>query len=201
VGVSKKIKQYVSGILLLLLATFIIASVIYITSIIPETTIPSDSTSTNTNPYLVYSTSVNVNNAYLISVDFSPSFSYTAQYKLYLVIDTTDLNPPAKPSSITITYNTLQSYPTIYQFNETIYYCNLTGYSGIDTIRVFLNTTTSGILIISFYDTDDINQAITWSPPATSGSAISNKLILNFIGWIAGIILVIDALRKFDIPI
>jgi hypothetical protein len=31
--------------------------------------------------------------------------------------------------------------------------------------------------------------------------SISNKLILTFISWIAGIILVIDALRRFDLQI
>ena len=196
-SVSYKLRQYTSGFLLLLLAGFILASVSYITSIIPESTISNNNTSTN--PYLVYSTSVNVNSSYVV-VGFNPTFNYTPTYRRYLVFYTSGLNPQTSVSSITLVNGMAFNSPKIYRFNETVFYADTTSYGNIDSIRIYLNVTANGTLLLSFYDTNDINQALAWSPPPTL-PAISNKLILSFISWLAGIVLVIQALHKFDIPI
>jgi len=84
-SVSSKIKKYASGILLLLLAGFIIASVSYITSIIPETAIPTNTQQSN--PYLVYSNTSYVNNASVVSFTFNPPLRlHNAVYTIFRIL-------------------------------------------------------------------------------------------------------------------
>ena len=193
---SYKLKQYTTGFLLLLLAGFILASVSYITSIIPETTIPQVEVK---NPWLIYSTTFNVNNSSYITVSFNPYFYYNVSYKFYIVVDTTGLNPPAYARQLTV-YHTGGNVNLNWQkFNDTVIYATMNLVYAIKSIDIYFNTTASGVGILSFYDTNNITQALTYKP--SQPVFISNKLILNFISWIAGIILVMDALRRFDLEI
>jgi len=198
VSVSRKIRQHASGILLLLLASFILASVSYIADIIPEISIPKND---ENNPWLVYSTTLNINNKSSVSVSFDPYFNYTFRYRIYIVVNTAGLSPPASVERIWLDHTSgyMILYPT--RFNDTVYYAYATLNSdNITSIVVSFNTTTSGVVLFSLYDTNNITQALTWRPSQPSFS-ISNKLVLNFISWVAGIILVIEALRRFDLEI
>ena len=197
-SVSRKIRQHASGILLLLLASFILASVSYIADIIPEISIPKND---ENNPWLVYSTTLNINNKSSVSVSFDPYFNYTFRYRIYIVVNTAGLSPPASVERIWLDHTSgyMILYPT--RFNDTVYYAYATLNSdNITSIVVSFNTTTSGVVLFSLYDTNNITQALTWRPSQPSFS-ISNKLVLNFISWVAGIILVIEALRRFDLEI
>ena len=193
-SVSRKIRQYTSGILLILLAGFILASVSYITSIIPETTIPQIE---QKNPWLVYSTTFNVNDSSYITVSFNPYFYYNVYY---IVVDTTGLNPPASTRQLTLEHTGGSVNLDCYKYNDTVIYSlNPRPDRAIKSITIYFNASASGVGVLSFYDTNNITQALTYEP--SQPVFISNKLILNFISWVAGIILVMDAVRRFDLEI
>jgi hypothetical protein len=200
--ISGAIKRYMEGILLVLLAGFILGAVQYVISIIPETTIPpSNNNASSTNPYLVDSITGSVSNDVRTGVIYK-WLSYSPKYTLYVVVDTSSLNPPAYATAIRIYLsNGDVIYVAMYRYNDFISYLDvsLNGRS-IQAIQVDFNTATSGDITISFYDAPSINDALGWEP-TPSNPSISNKLILSFISWIAGIVLIIQAMHKFGIPI
>jgi len=197
---SSKIKQYALGVLFILLAGFIMTTVNYLISIVPESSIPeSSSDEPVTNPYLITSMTMSVNgDSYFTNLP-SP-FYYTPQYTFYIVVDTSGLSPSVYAKQIRLHLSNGDSLlRDMTKYSDTVSYLafDLAG-RGITAFQVYFNGTASGNAVISFYDTSDIIQALTWAPPPKTTS-ISNKLILSFISWISGIMLVVIALHKFDI--
>jgi hypothetical protein len=181
VGVSRKLRQYASGILLLLLAGFILASVSYIISIIPETAIPNTQSmmlvynrtsysSSGSNPY---------QDSYLVQLDYPPSG------KIYVIVlrDASNHTYPRNFSRMEVVAGST-TYNVSVSFNGTHY----------------ITTWDKNITWVFIY-----YYGPQWYPYplqiylADYSFSISNKLILSFISWIAGILLVIQALHKFDI--
>ena len=202
---SYKLRQYMSGILLLLLASFIIASISYIADTIPETTISLTSQQQVQNPYVVYSTSAYVNNK-SARYDIPINVFFVANNYTCVVTSTAKLNPPANVTGYYYYANTsytIGSRPAT-KYNETLYYDCLRFTSSnymLFNITVYFNRTTTGYIDVYVYYTSNITEALSWTPPLVSGGSISNKLFINFIGWVAGIVIVLEALRRFDIEI
>ena len=206
-SVSYKLRQYTSGILLLLLASFIIASVSYITSLIPENTILGNNTGNSIYTRLLLSKSWNLgSNTGMGEVLSNPISLNQSLYQYIMAVNST-----AGYSGIkSICYNG-SCYRSITQYNNSVAYLiipstasSLTSYgcesysAGTFTLYIIecdRSANATDCLSAFFYS---IENPTTTSP---SIPTISNKLILSFISWIAGIILLIDALRRFDLEI
>jgi hypothetical protein len=196
--ISYKLRKYFQGILFLALAGFIMGSVSYLVGLIPESTIEFGG-GPPTNPYLIERMNVEVNNNNPIIYRW---FSYTPTHTFYVVVDASGLSPRTYAKAIRIYFtNGDIIYVAMYRYNDVVSYLPVDlGGRTIQAIQIEFNDASSGIAVLSFYDTNNINDALAWTPPV-SAPTISNKLILSFISWITGIVLVIQALHKFDIVI
>ena len=200
-----KLRQYMSGLLLLLLAGFIMASISYITSMVPEVTLsPGDAvTSIYTELILSRTVSVSANTGYTAYLN-----PVTLDHNKYQYI--VAVKSPVNVSTITsISYNEIYLSPR--RYNDTVGYIvvpntvtnvsavgfrvNWGGTYSLYFIKADKNADTNNALRAFFYK---LESNTTTTIPAPT---ISNKLILNFIGWISGIVLVLEALRRFDLEI
>jgi hypothetical protein len=207
-NISGVIKDYIQGILLLLLAGFIIGSIQYVVSIIPDTTLsPSNqTTSTPSNPYLLNSYTVDVNGQGF-GIDVNPVYCGPPQYTFYVVIDPSQLSNNAYPVSLTAWFtngDTNQYAPS--RYGSTKYYFTYVyiGWRCLRHIDFSLNTQSSGRVYVYLLDAPSIDNALApWLSQTTNPSTptITNKLVLSFISWVAGIVLILQALHKFDILI
>lgn len=184
--VSSKIKQYIMGIMLLILAGFILGAINYIISIVPEVTIPPQATSTTET--FVKTASVgntvfydyNVN-AYYRYYDFN--LGPPSNNQVYKIVMT-------KPASTLVR---IDIYDGTKWYNGVSYTDNGTHIivdnwdKALQSVRVY--TSNQETLTLYAY----LVSTVVVSP------SISNKTILAFISWIAGIVLVITALHKLDI--
>jgi hypothetical protein len=196
--ISYKLRKYMQGILFLALAGFIMGSVSYLVGLIPESTIDLSGGSP-TNPYLVERFNVEVSNNNPVVYKW---FSYTPIHTFYVAVDASGLSPRTYARAIRIYFSNGDIlYLAMYRYNDVVSYLpvDLNGRT-IQAMQIEFNDSSSGIAVVSFYDTNNINDALAWSPPPTAPT-ISNKLILSFISWIAGIVLAIQGLQKFDIQI
>jgi len=199
--ISGSLKRYIHGILLVLLAGFIISSVNYVISVIPEVTIPPSGDTPQTNPYLVYSMTAGVSgDSYWYR--WYPPYVYTPKYTFYIAVDTSQLTPKvyAKQIRIWLTDGSVL-FLNMDRYNDVISYISfdIAG-KELEAIQVYFDGSASGNIVISFYDASDINQALAWRANPVK-PVLSNKLILSFISWILGIILMIQAMHKFGILI
>jgi hypothetical protein len=184
--VSSKIKQYMMGILLLALAGFILGAINYIISIVPEVTIPpSTPTSTETLVKTVSSPSLqgydgNVGGYY---ANYEIGLSAPSNNQVYKIVIT---KPSSSLMRIDIYDGSTWNNGVAYTDNGTHIIIDNWN-KAVQTVRVY----TSQQETVTVY-------VYTVSTVPTSPS-ISNKTILGFISWVAGIILVITALHKLDI--
>jgi hypothetical protein len=182
-----------------MLASFIVASISYVADMIPETTIHIEQQQQN--PYLYYYTPIYYNNTNLQSL-YNITINTTGRAgRPFIVYSTARLNPPARPQKVTVSASDGQYSPVIYTYNETTYY----SIGSIHPVTIYrigitLNTTATGYLDFYIFIANNITEALTGGSPA-SALSISNKLIINFIGWVAGIMIVLEALRRFDLEI
>jgi hypothetical protein len=203
VGVSSKLKQYIQGMLLLMLATFIISSVQYLVSITPETVLSSGSTSGTTETYVTSVTST-VREGYqdpaycggvspctrvkaFISLDAPPSGK---KYKAYLELYGQEIPlTSSHVKNVTVISGGNEIFLPFTALNDTWIVTEFN--CSISEIRIYHT-------ISSSYTTRFTAYIYLATIPQPSFS-ISNKVILSFIAWITGIAIIISALHKFDI--
>lgn len=208
--ISGAIKRYMEGILLVMLAGFILGAIQYVVSIVPDNALSpnlQESTSLPDNPYLVRSYTIDVNGGGF-GVDIDPRICGTSTGRLYLAIDISQLNG-GYPASLTAWFTNWDTFQNeITKYKDTNYYQSYiyVGWRCLYHIDFALSGSPSGRVYLYLFDAPSIDEALApWlSQTTTSGyppPTISNKLILSFISWIAGIILLLQALNKFGIPI
>jgi hypothetical protein len=225
-GLSGKIKQYISGLLLLALAGFILGAVNHVISIIPETTItvPSEPPSESpTPPPPTYSTP-----ELLSTLEQDRCVVGAEKYDIYTV----NLGSPPSGKKYMIMFRDASA--NIRYFRRLDIIVNTTTYSNITTVsnntHYFAEWSMGITRIHLYYDgyacyphplhiylvdsnmplppppdvwdtTPRPTRTPTPTPTPTPTLALSSKTILEFISWIASIALVITALHKFDIYI
>jgi len=210
-AITGKLRQYIQGLLLLALATFIISSVQYLISITPETKL-SIGNPPSTTPTETYVTSVSssVREGYqdpaYCGGDIPPGYTCTRlkaiitldpppsgkQYRAYLSLYGGDITFTtshvrnvtivSSGNEIPLKYTVLNDTWIVTEFN--------TGISEIRVYHILSASYTTGFTAY-IYTVD--------APQQSAGVEISNKVILSFIGWITGIAIIISALHKFDI--
>ena len=186
--VTSKIKQYMMGIMLLLLAGFILCVINYVISTVPEVTIPPSTPKSTTELVTTVSSPSltgydgNVGGWYTKYSIGAPSPSSNQYYRIVIT----------KPSS-TLKQIDINDGTTVYR---------AVSYTTNDT-HVIIDNWDKAISEITIYTSSQETVTIyvyriTTSTTQASPS-ISNKTILAFISWVAGIMLVITALHKLDI--
>ena len=210
-SVSSKIKKYMTGILLLLLAGFILGLVNYVISIIPEVEI-------NTSGQLIPGLA-SIYTELIYQHTYGWSSGFTLNWNTGQTITTDDKYNWIIATYSTSGYNSISGigYGTLgsctwgnkLQYNDSVAYIVLP--AGVSFTHYCLSTNTGGTFTTYIIKADksvtpakDL-QAFFYklenpqSSTSTPSTSISNKVILAFIGWFSGIALIITALHKFDI--
>lgn len=211
--ISSVIRDYVSGIMLLLLASLILGAVSYIASLIPDTIITPGSITTSSAPsgptYEVIKTSSGFVSFQSISVDLGKTITVDAN-SVYILAgyfspgarDITDIGVGANDKNVYLRksfYNDTVAYaviPSGTSFNRFFAYFNSGGTYALYLLKAPAGSDPAKVLENYFKSTQQ-----SMPPPTPPPPAISSKLIVNFIGWAAGIALITMALRKFGLPI
>jgi hypothetical protein len=200
-SISIKLRQYMSGLLLLMLASFIIASISYIADIIPETTIPSDTGGYLPAVYIGrYNWSSRSNIHDMADTVFNVNLAHPGQNRSYLIV--APLPPPASGRTVRVFVDGT-NVTNVARNNTHVFAMWSSHISSQVRIRIFMYN-----LFVDYIDIYSVDSRIQL-PPSDSylnnetgvSMSISNKLIINFIGWVAGIVIVLEALRRFDIDI
>jgi len=197
------IKRYVQGLLLILLAVFILGAVSYISTIVPDTTL-STSGASMTRYELISSSTRNIttsgwyftslgytmttdNNVYILVASYTGGFDKISDLRVAAGGFATYSGPPTRYND-TIGYLVIPSNVTIDAYGGHFY--------SSGTLNMYFLKAPPGadpVLVIAVLFED--------SNVVSSAPSISNKLIINFIGWISSIILVIISLHRFNIQI
>jgi hypothetical protein len=199
--ISIKLRQYMSGLLLIMLASFIIASISYIANIIPETTLDITGTSTTYLPAVYvgrYDWSSRYNTPDMSGTVFYVNLAHPGQNRSYLIV--APLPPNASNRTVRV-YVDGTNVTNVARNNTHVFARWPSHISNRVTITIF----NAHNLFVDYIDIYSVDSRIQL-PPSSSylnneTQAISNKLIINFIGWVAGIVIVLEALRRFDLEI
>jgi hypothetical protein len=198
-----------SGILLLMLASFIIASISHISSLIPETTISPSPSETYPNIYtrlLLNDTRfVRGGSGYTVYLSRPIPLNHTNFQYIIAVVS------PTNVSAIKSICYDGRCYLSLSIYNNSVAYrvlpstmINLTDYGmeahiggtySLYIIEADRNASANDSLRAFFYR---LETNTTTPAPAP---VLSNRVIINFIAWVAGIMIMLEALRRFDLEI
>ena len=211
-GLSLKIRKYLHGLLLLLLAGFIVSAVNYVVSTIPETDIVID-----------MPLSIRYTTPELVSVpQRGGCVGATPNYDVFIA----NLSDPPNGKKYMILFRDASrglAYPRYFERldivvgskvypnvstvkNNTHYFAEW--YMGITSIYLYYSGFTICYPYPIYIYLVDSNMSLppppeVWYTDITVTTTIpvsmSNKLLLGFISWITGIALIIITLHKFDI--
>jgi hypothetical protein len=192
--------------LLIMLASFIIASISYIANIIPETTLGSNISGSYLPAVYVgrYNWSTrgyNPTRGYSDTVFSNINLPSPQQNRSYLIV--APLPPNALNATVIQIIINNVNVTDIARNNTHIFAKWSLSIPWVE-IRIY-NVMNAHIDYINIYSVDSRIQL----PPPSSylnnetgvSMSISNKLIINFIGWVAGIVIMLEALRRFDLEI
>jgi hypothetical protein len=199
---SSTIKRYVQGLLLLVLAGFILGAISYISTIVPDSILTPSGVST-AQYEILHSESRDVagvgrqffnldaqittdsDHVYFVAVNFTGGANNIVEIGVGDAILTYWDSPKLHDGWGYLVIPT----GTTFSFYSVVF--NVAGTCSTYLFKSPAGTDPTVVL-------DVFSQSTTAPPPAPS---INTKLIINFIGWTASVILVITALHKFDIPI
>jgi hypothetical protein len=194
---------FIQGLLLLLLAGFIIGAINYIASNTPESTLGNNNNN-QPPPYLVRNITGYIDEQ-VIGVVIDPIIC-TYQYNFYVVVDLSNVSRDISPFQVNVLYTNPQmnewsySEHTPIKYGSTrLYYSEIPlGSRCLYYVEFLIDRPSSGQVFIYLFDTPDINQSLK-ALVSNPSPVVSNKPILSIIGWISGIALIITALHKLGV--
>lgn len=216
-GVEASIKRYLSGILFIIMGALITGAISYIASIIPAQSFPPapPPAPTPTDPFngtipsglsLRQVTNITLNNQDSFTTYISGGVLPTAT--VYVVVDLNTLNG-ANVSSSMFSLDASSWNSASGQYYKCNYYVgyDILGLTSppANYVKILLNKPTTANATVYIYVSgnymDFSNNLVCYSLPKQQTYSVSNTLLINFIGWSFGIVVMVVGVKKLGVRI